>query len=225
MIEPKEIIRTSRRSLALTINERGELIVHAPKNMPLYDIMDFLQKKEKWIDEKCNNINNILSKNKEIVEYQEIFFFGKRYKVVETQGIETNYLTEKTILIERTKNINKRKQSLKNWYLQNVENVLVPRVQKLAEFMKLKYKSISIINSKAKWGMCDSKRNLYFNWKMLMLSPNVIDYIIIHELSHLIELNHSPKFWEIVKAVLPNYKHLKEILNRCGFLIKLYWFR
>lgn len=221
-IKPKEIIRTNRKSLALTINEKGELIVHAPKDMPLYDIVSFIEKKSDWIEKKTNNIENILSKNKSIVEYDEIFFLGKRYKVVETKGIEEPYLTESSILIGFCKSQAKRQKELMNWYLQNTEDVLMPRIQKLVTFMKQRYNSIKIINSKAKWGMCDSKRNLYFNWKLLMLSPEIIDYIIIHEIAHLIELNHSKKFWEIVGAVIPNYKKKKEVVNKCGFLIKLY---
>lgn len=222
MIEPKEIIRTNRHSLALTINEKGELIVHAPKEMPLYEIVNFIEKKEDWISKKTKNISNILSKNKDIVNYDEIFFLGKRYKVVETKGISSPYLTENSILIDNCKTLNKRQKTLMNWYLSNTEDVLMPRFQKLVAFMRQKYRSVKIINSKAKWGMCDSKHNLYFNWKLLMLSPDLIDYVIIHEISHLIELNHSKKFWDIVGAVIPNYKHQKEVMNRCGFLIKLY---
>ena len=222
MIEPKEIIRTKRRSLALTINEKGELIVHAPKDMPLYDIVSFIEKKEDWINKKTKSIENVLNKNKSIVNYDEIFFLGKRYKVVETKGISNPYLTNDAILIDTCKTLSKRQKTLMNWYLQNTEEVLIPRFQKLITFMKQKYSSVKIINSKAKWGMCDSKRNLYFNWKLLMLSPEIIDYVIIHEIAHLIELNHSKKFWDIVGAVIPNYKHQKEVINRCGFLIKLY---
>lgn len=222
MIEPKQIIRTSRKTLALTINEKGELIVHAPKNMPLYDIVNFIEKKEDWILKKTQSVENILSKNRDIIEYNEIFFLGKRYKVVETKGVEELFLTEETILIPPCKSITKRQKMLMDWYLQNTEAVLMPRIEKLISFMKQKYNSIKIINSKVKWGMCDSKRNLYFNWKLLMLSPEIIDYIIIHEISHLIELNHSKKFWEIVGAVIPSYKKHKEVINKCGFLIKLY---
>lgn len=222
MIEPKEIIRSNRRSLALTINEHGELIVHAPKNMPMYEIVNFIEKKEDWITDKSENVKTLLDKNKLIMTYAEIFFLGKRYKVVETSGITEAYLTSSSILIPPCKNQAQRQQSLKCWYMKNVDNVLMPRVEKLTKFMKQKFESVKIINSKAKWGMCDSKQNLYFNWKLLMLSPDLIDYVIIHETSHLIELNHSSKFWKIVGSVLPKYKHSREVINRCGFLIKLF---
>ena len=222
MIEPKEIQRSNRRSLSLIINEKGELIIHAPKKMPLHEILDFVSKKEDWISKKQNSIKGILQNNQKIVEYEEIFFLGKRYKIVETIGIDKPYLTADSLLIKPCKSLNMRKNQLKNWCLSNTETILVPRIQKLANFMKLNYNIINIINSKAKWGMCDSKKQLFFNWKLIMLSHEVIDYVIIHELSHLIELNHSTKFWEIVKAVIPNYKHAKEIVKRCGFLIKLF---
>ena len=222
MIEPKEIIRSKRRSLALTINENGELIVHAPKYMPLYEIMNFIEKKEDWITKKTNSIKSLLDKNSKSVSYDEIFFLGKRYKVVETKGVESPYITKNSILIDICKTKSKRHKVLKEWYLQKVDSILMPRVQQLVEFMKQKYKSVKIINSKAKWGMCDSKKNLYLNWKLLMLSPEIIDYVIVHETAHLIELNHSTKFWEIVGAVLPKYKRYKDVIQKCGFLIRLY---
>ncbi len=222
MIEPKEIIRTNRKSLSLTINEQGELIVHAPKYMPMYEILNFIEKKEDWITKKSESIKSLLTKNKNILEYNEIFFLGKRYKVVETKGIDEPYITKESILIDVCKTKTKKQKILRDWYIQNIDNILMPRVQQLIEFMKQKTKSIKIINSKAKWGMCDNKKNLYYNWKLLMLSPEIIDYVIIHEIAHLIELNHSKKFWQIVGAVLPNYKHYKEVTNKCGFLIKLY---
>lgn len=221
-MEPKEIIRTKRKSLALTINEKGELIVHAPKNMPIEDIMQFVFKKQNWITKKCNEINSVLEKNREIVNYNEIFFLGKRYKVVETKGITNPYLTNDSLLIENATNFNKKKKILKEWYLSNTETTLVPKLQKLSSEMNLRYESIQIIDSKAKWGMCDSTKSIYLNWKLLMLSPELVDYVIIHELSHLVELNHSDKFWNIVGSMIPNYKHYQEIIHRCQFLIKLY---
>lgn len=222
MIEPKSIIRSNRRSLSLTINEKGELIVHAPMLMPLYDIFEFIKKKQPWIENKCNNITSILEKNRKIVEYEEIFFFGKRYSVATTEGLARPYLTDNSLLIPACKNKDKQKSVIKKWFVSCVEEVLIERIDKLAKFMKQKFGRINIINSRAKWGMCDSKHNLYFNWKLLMLTPELIDYVIIHELAHLIELNHSKKFWEIVRAVMPNYKQLRSLLQECGFLIKLF---
>ena len=129
-MEPKEIIRTKRKSLALTINEKGELIVHAPKDMPIEDIMQFVAKKQSWITKKSNDINSILEKNREIVSYNEIFFLGKRYKVVETKGINNPYLTNDSLLIENVSNINKKKKILQKWYLSNIETTLVPNFKR-----------------------------------------------------------------------------------------------
>ena len=222
MIEPKQIIRSNRRTLALTIDENGELIVHAPKSMALFEIFNFIEKKSDLVENKINTVRGTLEKNRQIISYEEIFFLGKRYKVVEVNGLDSAYLTKDSICVEPCKTKKKRESVLKNWFLENTEKTLIPRIEKLLTFMKQKSKSIKIINSKAKWGMCDSKQNLYFNWKLLMLSPELIDYVIVHEISHLIELNHSKKFWSIVGGVIPNYKHLKEVINRCGFLIKIF---
>ena len=207
MTEPKQIIRSNRKTLALTIDEKGDLIVHAPKTMALFEIFNFIEKKSDWIENKINTVKGTLDKNQKIISYEEIFFLG---------------LTKNCICIESCKTKAKRERAIKEWYQNNTESVLIPRIQNMLALMKRRCKSIKIINSKAKWGMCDSKQNLYFNWKLLMLSQELIDYVIIHEIAHLTELNHSKKFWSIIGEVIPNYKHCKEVINRCGFLIKLF---
>lgn len=222
MIEPNKILRSSRRSLALTINEKGDLIIHAPKNMPLEQIFNFIEKKQNWIETKQNSIKHILNDNKDIINYNTIFFLGKKCKVFEVLNLETAYLLNNTLCIPNSKgNLKKKIIYLKEWYIKNIDKILVPRIEKLSKLMKQSFNQISIISSKRKWGMCSVNRDLFFNYKLLMLTPDLIDYVIIHELAHLIELNHSKKFWNIVKATIPNYKKQIEMLKQCGFIINL----
>ena len=88
MTEPKQIIRSSRKTLALTIDEKGDLIVHAPKTMALFEIFNFIEKKSDWIENKINTVKGTLDKNQKIIAYEEIFFLGKRYKVTEKNAKE-----------------------------------------------------------------------------------------------------------------------------------------
>ncbi len=200
----------------------GDLIVKAPKKMSLEEIFSFIDKKSKWIEDRQSTIKKQIEENYKLLNYQNIIFLGKKYDVCEVENLNENYLTENALFVKKTISVSKKKKTIVGWYLQNVENILINRIVELSKKMQIKFQSIKIVSSKQKWGMCDQKHNLYFNWKLLFLSPNLIDYVIIHELSHILELNHSKNFWELVKSIYPNFKTARQLLNECPFLIKLF---
>ena len=84
------------------------------------------------------------------------------------------------------------------------------------------YNKITIGSFKAKWGSCDNLRNLKFNWKLIMLNSNIIDFVIYHELAHIIELNHSKKFYYILDKLCPNWKIYRNELKKYSFLLNMY---
>ena len=88
--------------------------------------------------------------------------------------------------------------------------------------MQLAPTSIKLANAKKRWGSCDSAGNILFNWRILMLPPVLIDYIIIHEFAHLVEMNHSSNFWEIVASIMPNWKENRELLKKSNFILTLF---
>lgn len=222
MLAPKEIIRSNRSSLALTINDQGDLIVKAPFSMPISKIYSFIQEKQKWIEKKQTYIKNTLDQNEQIVNYNQIFFLGKKYNVVQIKGLEENYLTKEYLAINYTISQNTKKNSIKEFFLDNVEQVLLPRIKSLSKVVGVEASCIKIINSRAKWGMCDNKKVVYFNWKLCMLPPEIIDYVIIHELCHIKNLNHSKEFWKQVYSYDKNYKEDINLIKKLNFIIKLF---
>lgn len=222
MIVPKVIKRSNRRSLALTINEKGDLIVKAPYNMTLDDIFNFINKKQKWVEDRQTRIKNILQQNYELVNYQKVLFLGKQYQVCYSKGIEQAYLTNDALILNYTKSLTVAKTQIKDFLVNACDDILLPRISKIASKIGVSYASIKIMSSKVKWGMCDNNHNLYFNFKLLMLSPQLVDYVIVHELCHIKQLNHSPKFWKLVGKFLPDYKDCQKQIKDCGFIIKLF---
>ena len=79
-----------------------------------------------------------------------------------------------------------------------------------------KYEKVRIKNQKTRWGSCSSKRNLNFNMRLMMAPDEAIDYVIIHELCHLRELNHTPAFWRLVEACCPNFRHWRDWFKKYG---------
>ena len=102
------------------------------------------------------------------------------------------------------------------------KNILEERVSYISNLIKLRPNNMKITDSKGRWGACNSNGNISFNFRVVMLEPAVIDYVIVHELCHLIEMNHSKKFWGIVNSFLPNASELKHKIKDYGFLLGLY---
>jgi predicted metal-dependent hydrolase len=88
-----------------------------------------------------------------------------------------------------------------------------------SKFYRYKFNKISIKNLKTRWGSCSRKGNLNFNYKILFLSPKIRDYIMIHELCHLKEFNHSNRFWKLISESTPDYKNLTNELKSKGLAI------
>ena len=88
------------------------------------------------------------------------------------------------------------------------------------QFYKFNFKRISIRNQKARWGSCSRQGNLNFNYKIVLLPPHLADYLVIHELCHLGEFNHSIRFWNLVAQTLPNHRALRVELKKAGLMLR-----
>lgn len=223
MIKPDKLVLANRKTLTLKIDKNGKLIVLAPKKMPLENIFKFIKEKESWIIKKQTEITSTKNLNDDLYNYNSILFLGKKYEVVFIKNQKDIVLTNNALCVPYKYNLSTEKlsQSLKKWYIQNANKIIVERFNDINKVIKLSFNNLSIINSRAKWGMCDNKKNLYLNYKLLMLSHDLIDYVIVHELMHLIELNHSKNFWAEVKKVLPDYKERQKLLKQCNFVLDI----
>lgn len=212
------ITKTKRKTICIKITDDARVVVKAPKQMTQTQILDFIEKHKNWIDKKLFEKNSMLKQNQDIISYEYILFLGKKYKTIFLNCDEI-MLKENSIYIplKFKKNL---KLNLKKWYVQNFDKIILPRVYKLLDVLKKDVTEIKVINSKCKWGMCDSNKKLYFNYKILMLPQHLFDYIIVHEICHLFEMNHSKKFYNLVNQILPNYKNLMLLLKDCSFLLK-----
>jgi predicted metal-dependent hydrolase len=108
-----------------------------------------------------------------------------------------------------------RKQ-LASWYRQQATEAIMSRVMYYSEKVGVVYHTVRIKDQKTRWGSCSAKKNLNFSWRLIMAPPEVLDYVVVHELCHLIHLNHSPAFWQLVKNQLPDYSRHKRWLKDQG---------
>ena len=216
----KYIQRTARKTLSITINEKGEIIVKAPKNMNENQINAFINSKSKWIEKKVSEIKRQNSLNDDLYCYNKILFCGKKYAVIREQNLKEIHLSDDCIYIKKSLNFKKEVKQLEVFLKNKCIEIVGQRLKYFCNLMQLEPSEVKLTNAKRKWGSCNSEQVISFNWRMIMLPPSLIDYIIVHELAHLIEMNHSSSFWAIVSAVLPNLKDCRASLKKCNFILQ-----
>lgn len=217
------IKRSNRKTLSLKINETGEVIVYAPLLLPKALINQFIRKHEAWINKHLQKISqrNIEFTQKQFIDGEEFLYLGNKYQLI------TTYTTPKNLIIFNQKNfllnpeVKDPLELFKSWYKEQAKTIFQGQVQYHSELMNLIPTDIKLSNAKTRWGSCSSKNLVRLNWKLIMAPLPIINYVIIHELAHISQKNHSPAFWEIVQYFDPEYKQHKKWLKENGYLLDL----
>jgi len=113
-----------------------------------------------------------------------------------------------------------RKDALREWYIQRAEARIIPRVKHQARELGVTYTEVRIVDNLYRWGSCTVNNNIHLNWRLIKAPMFVIDYVIVHELAHLIEANHTPGFWNIVRAKVSTMEKAKAWLKENGQLLE-----
>lgn len=129
---------------------------------------------------------------------------------------------KKDWLLQTRQRVEKRKteqipisEEVRREGIERAKRIFPERTAYFAKRMGVDYGRITIREQKARWGSCSSKGNLNFNWKLVLLAPELLDYVVVHELAHRREMNHSKNFWKIVEAELPDYRERRRRLKEC----------
>ena len=196
--------------LRITSSDQLELII--PKRYSIKDGEKFIHDKIDWIEKYQKKI--IRSGDK-----KEFFLFGEKIQVEQSFNFflkKHKVSFKKNILsVESPAGSQIKKEEFYNFYLRKIaKEYFFNRAKYLSEKSGLIFKSIKIRGQKTRWGSCSSKGSLSFNYKLLRFRKEVIDYVIIHELCHRKEMNHSLEFWKLVEKICPDYKALKRELKK-----------
>ncbi len=209
LIKPKEIIYSKRKTISLIINSNGELIVRAPIRCPREKIDKFINEKANWIIKKKSYfLEHNIYRPLQFDSQEYIYLLGNRYKIVLSNVTRIKVVND-TIELPQSDSKNK----LVRYLYRISKKYISKRTEYIASLFKLKYTGISITSAHTRWGSCNYRDKLNFTYKLIMCPKEVIDYIIVHELCHTIEKNHSRKFWDRVKSILPAYKSCEKWLK------------
>jgi predicted metal-dependent hydrolase len=220
--------RSNRKTIGIRIDTDGNIKVTAPVKTSRKQIKDTIVNEAPWIlkkQEEMIKINQEKKRNAQFIDGDRFLFLGKEYllTVYEMNNLQPEVLLyggSIIVCIAKGKSGEERvlciRNALKTWYMDRFESILRERVPELAASVDVSPASIKIKEQKTRWGSCSNKGNINLNWKLVMAPMEVIDYVIVHELCHMKEMNHLKAFWTLVGAVLPEYPASRKWLRENG---------
>ena len=205
--------RSKRKTIALYIRDGG-LEVRAPLKMPKHEIDRFVASKEKWINDK-------LAKSNERAALRESFTLGYGDFVayrggqfpIEAKGGNRIGFDDVRFYMPPDLAPEQIKSACVMIYRMLARRDLTEKAHLFAKRMSVAPAIIRITGAKTRWGSCSAKKSINFSWRLIMADDQTIDYVVVHELAHLMEMNHSPQFWKIVEGIIPDYKALRARLR------------
>lgn len=226
-----QIIRRPRRkTAAISVKPDGSVRVFVPATLSRARVIELVERKCRWVQNKIAQFEAIRRSEtkKEYVSGESFSYLGRNYrlKVLEDDDsdavklmngrfyvpVPLDYDGDRSILIIGR---------LSDWYQKHAAIRLREKVLRYAEQMNVAPGSVGVKGYTSRWGSCHSDGRLYFNWRLIIAPHSVVDYVVVHELAHLVQGNHSKKFWRVVESVLPDYVEQKKWLKLNGRELKV----
>jgi len=220
MIEINKLVRSKRKTLSLIVETDGTLTVRAPLRMKDTDIRRFIEEKKGWINQKQAKALKDAVAPRQFVDGESFLYLGKEVTLRIVPNGNSALMMDG--IFKLTKSAQLRAESVfEDWYKKQARKVLSERVIFFAHKYGFKVGKIRISSARTRWGSYSSKGTLSYTWRLVMAPLEIIDYVVVHELCHSKELNHSKAFWAQVEAILPDYKWRRKWLKSNGAKLRL----
>lgn len=241
-----QVIRSKRKTISISLSEEAGVVVRVPERMRNSDVEAVVEQKRPWIikhlqemeHRRAEKIDRIYETGTPFLFQGKTIFLNLIYKetpphpanvqgkVKETpphsrKNVSITLEADQIMVITENTESGYLKTSITKWYKMMAKQIIIPRALRIARMMNENIDTIRIKDQKSRWGSCSSKRNLNFNWKLVMAPEPVLDYVIIHELCHLKHMNHSKAFWEYVEQIMPDYQISRKWLKENGHKLQL----
>lgn len=206
----------------MVVEPDGSLTVRAPMHLPRPAIEAFLVQKAGWVRKKQREIRQhlLLTKPNLYVSGELFWYLGNQYPL-EILPIEKPLLALDGSFKLASQAVPQAREAFIHWYCRQARQVIGERVAFFSGQTGLTYHQVRIGGARTRWGSCSSKKNLNFTWRLVMAPLPVIDYVVVHELCHLLEPNHSQAFWSQVRAFQPEFKERRDWLRKNSRLLDL----
>ncbi len=214
------------KKLRLQVDSLGHFTLVVPERISDKLAQSFISQNNLWIEKQLSKVKKI-----PMFTYKSgdaFYYFGEKIELVVRPCIKkrpTIKIREDKMMISLFADVKQSegkrmiRKTIEKFYRQKAEEVIHDRLQYFNEFYDFTYYKVTLRNQKTRWGSCSSKGNLNFNWRLIMAPIEVIDYVVVHELCHLKEMNHSHLFWAEVEKAIPDHKKWRKWLRENAYLL------
>ena len=208
--------RRPRRTVGLKITENG-LVVHAPRRIFEFQLNQILQEKSSWILSKLQAREANQIEKLQWLDGEHLLYLGQDIQLSINQSNSNKALIfeQNTLTIAAVHPNNHAVLGRKviQWYKKQAALDFARRLEILAAKLGVPTPPLTLSNAQSRWGSCNSRGEVRLSWRLLQAPPHIINYVICHELAHLKQMNHSPKFYAVVEQLFPNYKAAEKELK------------
>jgi predicted metal-dependent hydrolase len=206
-----------RRRISLSVDERG-LRIGAPLRASMREIETVLRDHARWVMRKLSEWGEKRVPGRRWVGGEILMFFGKPLQLNITTGPNS---AESVAHHENTLQISTQRMQPENiaalahtWLRTQALTDFAVRVERFRETMAVAPVDIRLSNARTRWGSCHASGRILLNWRLIQMPARLIDYVVVHELAHLHEMNHSPRFWAVVAKEIPDYAARRREIRR-----------
>ncbi len=209
-------ISAKRKSLGITVDRDGSLLLHTPLNVVDADIEEFINEKRLWIYTKLaakEFLNEQAHPERQFIDGEGFCYLGRVYRLALIDSrIQTVIFKSGRFYLAKGRQDSARDLFI-DWYKQKALQRLPALVSEFTSRLGVKASGLRVIELGNRWGSCSDNGVLNFHWKVMQLPQKLLRYIVAHEAAHLVEKHHSPEFWQVVERLLPNYLELRKALQ------------
>ena len=213
-MEDITIVRAHRKTMALHVLANGTIQVKAPYFIPGFMIRQFVKKHEHWIEQKKVLIAKKKGMEKTYQDGEPFLFLGNTY-TFSTGNYTSIEIKDKKLLFPKAL-LFRAKKEMEQWYITQAKTIITKQTGLFAKEMGTEFVNITFSDTKSQWGRCTHDNRLQFSWRLVMTPLLVLNYVVVHELAHTMEKNHSVTFWRVVRRVMPSYKQQIKWLKTNG---------
>lgn len=217
-------LRLSRRrkTLQITVDRGGELVLAAPQGTDENQLREFVRKKRYWVYTKLAEKAQLQRAipHKQFVDGEGFLYLGRSYrlKLVDNQD-EALKLIGGRFRLRRDYAMNGRDHFIR-WYAERGRDWLAAKVAEHAPRLEVHPAGVKVQDLGYRWGSCGKGNWLYFHWKTILLPRTIAEYVVLHELAHLREAHHTPAFWQRLERAMPDYERRKQWLAAHGMEVE-----
>lgn len=211
-------VRESARAKTarIIVGPRRPLEVIVPRGISDAKVDEFLEEKRIWIERKVTSARAIAARPHQLGLEQAgvVWLGGEKLPIERRQGLATAAKRDGVVVVGGS--TGDAAPALVRWYRREARRRIREVAEREAQKLGLSFRSIAIRDQRTRWGSCSSKGNLSFSWRLMVAPPEVLEYVVIHELCHLREPHHSKPFWRLLEAARPGWQEQARWLREHG---------